>query len=216
MSKNETILCQPINPIMAVFGLNRRGFISIDDVDDETFLNSNKMWWIPRVFAENTMDYRQLIPFIVLKYGNLIGIYERTSLSGESRLHHQISVGFGGHISTLDLEHDDGMVTLNSKETINNCITRELAEELPELSDDYILNMSKIGYLFYPNDAEFIPKVSRMHIGIVILCQLAKMPVGETEDSIGNFKFVSLSDIKKYFPAMETWSKDVCNSFMVK
>lgn len=57
-----------------------------------------------RADAENDPSYKQLIPYVVLKKGQLYFAYRRTKKAGDARLHHNWSVGVGGHINPIDGE----------------------------------------------------------------------------------------------------------------
>ena len=58
--------------------------------------------FLPREKAENDRRYRQIIPYVVLRYGDDLFSYVRISGS-EARLEGKVSVGIGGHVSRADL-----------------------------------------------------------------------------------------------------------------
>lgn len=204
MSKTETILCQPVDLIKMMVD-NKTGFIPKDSVNDDKFFDSNRLWFIPRPIAEENTDFRQLIPYVILRYKDRIGIYERTSKGGENRLHNLVSIGMGGHVSTRDIFHyyDD----IHGLETVKTAMFRELIEEIG-LTDEHIDSINHVGYLYYDKDSP-VEDVHKVHIGVVLVCNILKLPESETEDAIGNFKFIPLADLKEYRSSMERWSKEV-------
>ena len=58
--------------------------------------------FIPRPDAENDPDYKQIIPYVVLRRGDEIFMTRRLKKGGEARLHGLMSIGVGGHINPVD------------------------------------------------------------------------------------------------------------------
>src|ERR1700722_9574637 len=58
--------------------------------------------FLPRSLAENDPSYKQLIPYVVLKYRDQIFHYRRGQGAGEKRLRALRSIGIGGHINPSD------------------------------------------------------------------------------------------------------------------
>ena len=52
--------------------------------------------------AEQDVQYKQLIPYVVLRYGESVFQYVRGKRSSESRLRAMRSIGLGGHIEPAD------------------------------------------------------------------------------------------------------------------
>ena len=78
--------------------------------------------FIPRPDAENDPDYKQIIPYVVLRRGDEIFMTRRLKKGGEARLHGLMSIGVGGHINPVD-DVDRENVLLRGLE-------RELDEEV--------------------------------------------------------------------------------------
>ena len=60
--------------------------------------------FLPRALAEHDPSYKQLIPYVVLRCGELVFHYTRGQSGGEARLRALRSVGIGGHICAEDGE----------------------------------------------------------------------------------------------------------------
>ena len=72
--------------------------------------------------AETDPSFKQLIPYVVLKCGDLLFHYRRGSAGTEKRLETLRSVGIGGHISAEDAEV--------SRDAYREGMLREIAEEV--------------------------------------------------------------------------------------
>ena len=58
--------------------------------------------FMPRDEAEQRPDYKQIIPYVILRRGDEVFVTRRLSKGGEARLHGKISIGIGGHITPVD------------------------------------------------------------------------------------------------------------------
>ena len=58
--------------------------------------------FMPRDEAEQRPDYKQIIPYVILRRGDEVFVTRRLSKGGEARLHGKISIGIGGHINPVD------------------------------------------------------------------------------------------------------------------
>src|SRR4051794_20427491 len=74
----------------------------------------------PRAAVETDPSYKQLIPYVVLRWRDQLFHYTRGA-GGESRLRAQRSIGVGGHISAAD--------AASSGDPYRAGMMRELAEE---------------------------------------------------------------------------------------
>ena len=54
--------------------------------------------FMPRDEAEQRPDYKQIIPYVILRRGDEVFVTRRLSKGGEARLHGKISIGIGGQI----------------------------------------------------------------------------------------------------------------------
>lgn len=146
--------------------------------------------------AEENEDFKQPIPYGVLRSGDYIYAYERLSGGGEGRLHNKVSIGVGGHMNPIE-----GVNTFS--ELLMENLSRELEEEL-EIESDF-MNVSIQGYVNDDSD-----EVGRVHIGVladVVLSPTAKVTVRETEQLRGFW--ITLDELKRteMYERLENWSK---------
>lgn len=163
-------------------------------VVNKLFNNIAKHWTaMRRGDAETNYNYKQPIPYVILRRDNEIFLYKRLVGGGEKRLHNQLSIGVGGHLNPSD--HG------NFKETLYENLNRELVEEL-------IINTKSregrtIGFI---NDD--INDVGRVHIGLLVVQDLpkdAKVTVRETDQLEG--QWVTLNELREMKDQLESWSQ---------
>lgn len=146
--------------------------------------------------AEEDPTYKQPIPYVIIRQGKRFFLYERLKGSGESRLHHQLSLGFGGHMNPIAGE-------TSFPSLLRENLERELEEELYIESKRNTL--TPIGLI---NDDE--NKVGRVHIGLLYIMDLddsATVSIRETEKLKG--EWVDLRTLKnpQIVDRLETWSQ---------
>lgn len=157
------------------------------DADALLDLIEERHAFIDRDLAERSPEWRQIIPYVVIRNGDDVFVLTRTSKQTEARLHHKVSIGIGGHINP---GHDlvDGL-------------QKELDEEV-RIDGDYDLHFAGI-----LNDES--TEVSRVHLGAVFLLdsQTRDVVVLETEKMTGGW--MSRAALAAAREAMETWSQIV-------
>lgn len=159
-------------------------------------LESAGLWYGPRPVLEETEAYRQIIPYIVLQYGDKYMRYTRTAAGEESRLHGRTSIGLGGHVDLSDVATQGEYVDLGG--TLANAARRELREEVGEVLID---QQNWVGLMVENSSA-----VGRVHIGIIGVWQLQSLPSSDIEDAIGNIQLVTLEDLYDDGERLEGWS----------
>lgn len=159
-------------------------------------LESAGLWLGPRPVLEETEEFRQIIPYIVLQYGSEFIRYKRTAFGGEVRLHGRTSVGLGGHVDLSDVETSAGAIDL--VRTLDNAAERELLEELGDVE---VSSKEWVGLLLDGGSA-----VGRVHIGLIGLWRLQSLPAGIAENAIGEVMSVPVSDLMADVDRLETWS----------
>lgn len=147
--------------------------------------------------AEKNPEYKQQIPYCVIKQGEKVFGYKRLSGGGEKRLHNQISLGVGGHCNDVEGLDFHGVIAESLK--------RELDEEL-YINQDKI-SLSTIGLINDDNS-----EVGRVHIGMLVIAELEEeeeVTVKETEQLEG--LWFSIDELKQpeVFDTLETWSQFV-------
>lgn len=150
--------------------------------------------------AEEDESYKQPIPYMVLKRGTEVFVYERLSGGGEARLHNKLSLGVGGHMNPIE-----GKAFFSELLTENTL--RELEEEVA--IKGYEVKKEDLKVVGLINDDE--DSVGRVHLGllgVIELPQNADVEVMETEQLAGSWKEIDeLKENKEIFERLENWSK---------
>lgn len=159
-----------------------------------SFFDPRNNLFLPRPAAEDDPDYKQIIPYLMLRHGERVLCYTRGKSGGEARLHARMSIGIGGHINDGDThaEHFDQASYLRAVE-------RELHEEL-EITGAY--RQKAVALL---NDDS--NDVGRVHLGVVHLIEVASSEIRPREDSIGDPVFLTAGELRGRRDRLETWSQ---------
>ncbi len=159
---------------------------------------------VPRSEAETDYSRKQLVVYVVVRSGNQVLRYRRTSNTDEQRLRELGSIGIGGHVNVGDrsqfslLQTDTGF----NMEFIRDAACREIDEEIrvdakierePELT------------CFINDDTNNVGKV---HFGIVWQLELAEPAVSvKGTKGIGELEFAPLDRLVEERESFETWSQ---------
>ena len=195
---DEVIIVAPRKELFENEGLVFQGIESDASKIERLVKNINEnMATMRRGDAEENPDFKQPIPYAVLRKGDKVFAYKRLIEGGEKRLHDKLSIGVGGHMNAID-----GLNFLES--TIEN-LKRELDEELYISDSD--LNIDIIGMI---NDD--INDVGKVHLGLLSVIDLtedAEVSVKEI-DQLEGF-WLTKEDLKdqELLESLEEWSKYV-------
>jgi predicted NUDIX family phosphoesterase len=150
-------------------------------------------FFIDRPTAEVSPQYKQIIPYVVIRHGEKYFLLQRTQKQTESRLHHKLSLGIGGHINPDTPDLLDGL-------------QKELEEEV-DVAGDY--DLSFVGIL---NDDT--TDVGRVHLGAVYLLDAhdGDVKVRETEKMTG--RWADVDELRALYPDMESWSQIAFDSLV--
>ncbi|MDY7043724.1 NUDIX domain-containing protein [Virgibacillus sp. M23] len=148
--------------------------------------------------AELNTDYKQPIPYVVIRKGEKFFVTQRLEGGGESRLHGKLSMGVGGHMNTMD----------NPKEAFKNVLTENIQRELDE--ELYVEGNTDVSIIGLINDDS--NDVGQVHIGILGVINLEendKVSVRETEQLKGFW--MSLDELREpeNYSKLENWGKIV-------
>jgi predicted NUDIX family phosphoesterase len=167
-------------------------------VKDGEFTSDRPCGYLTREFAEYCEDFRQLIPYVVIKNGDKILSYKRSSKSGESRLHDMYSIGFGGHCD-LDEYAFEQLGIINIHDVVLLGAERELHEEL-KLSTEGVKKLKAIGVIKL-NDTP----VDKVHIGcLMVLESNVDLDKGEIDQQVDR-AWKTPAELKEMH--LEAWSK---------
>jgi predicted NUDIX family phosphoesterase len=145
--------------------------------------------YLARPAAEENPDFKQLIPYVVVRDGSSVLLTERTDAGGDSRLHGKASIGVGGHLNPVDEGADPLLAGLR----------REWSEELvAEWEPEFRL----VGLL---NDDS--NPVGAVHLGVVFTVDAAGRPVEVREHDKLRGRFVPVPDVVAAWDRLETWSR---------
>lgn len=140
---------------------------------------------------ETDINFKQIIPYVILAHNESIFSYRRGKLLGEKRLLGNYSIGVGGHISTYDRNLFDV--------TYKEAMRRELKEEV-EIGSPYKEYIAA----FLNDDSN---EVGRVHFGMVHVLCLEKPIVTAREKSMNEPEFVDRTYLLKNIEKYENWSQ---------
>ena len=164
-----------------------------DNVDDILDVISSKHFFIDRPTAEKSPQYKQIIPYVVIRHDDSFFLLERTSKQTESRLHHKLSLGIGGHINP-------------ESPTLLGGLQKELEEEVG-VEGDYDITFAGI-----LNDDS--TDVGRVHLGAVYVLDAVTrdVTVRETDKMTGTW--IGRAFLRPLRERMETWSQIVYDALI--
>lgn len=152
--------------------------------------------FLARPVAEESPEYRQIIPYVAIVRGDEVFATRRLPKGGESRLHGLMSLGVGGHINEID--QTDG-------QWLMNCLRREIEEEV-DIADFGTLTLRGL-----INDSS--NAVGNVHLGFFFtLTTSGDVFVRETEKLTGGF--VPMEELPDRTDNMETWSRIVTDELV--
>lgn len=169
-------------------------------------LDGDVMEFRPRAEVELQPQWKQLIPYILLRWRDADGKvyifrYTRGKGMGEGRLHLKHSVGVGGHVSLEDAggeAAENGLVT-DAAAVYHAGMMRERDEEVDIQTE--ILGEKIIGLI--NDDAT---EVGSVHLGVVHLVDVAEPKVCSKETDIIESKFILYENIIGNLDNFESWS----------
>ena len=156
--------------------------------DEVLALIASESLFLPRPVAEESTEYKQIIPYVSVVRGDEVFATHRLNKGGESRLHGLMSLGVGGHINEIDRTGGDWLM---------NCLRREIEEEI-DIADFGTLTLRGL-----INDSA--NAVGSVHLGFFFtLTTAGEVFVRETEKLAGGF--MPLASLPAHTQEMETWS----------
>ncbi|HEX2836480.1 MAG TPA: NUDIX domain-containing protein [Thermoanaerobaculia bacterium] len=150
-------------------------------------------FFLDRPTAEVSPQYKQIIPYVLIRHDGSYFLLQRTQKQTEARLHHKLSLGIGGHINP-------------DTPGILEGLQKELEEEV-DVAGDYDLTF--VGIL---NDDT--TDVGRVHLGAVYVLDAhsGAVQVRETEKMTG--RWAPLAELPELRERMETWSQIAYDGFI--
>ena len=149
-----------------------------------------------RCEAECNPVFKQIIPYVLLEHKPSGRYYMTNRIGGDERLLDQASLGLGGHI-------DEG-------ESIEECLWRELNEEIGLSSDD-CSEPSLLGFLFSEKN-----EVDSVHLGMVYHIYTEREDVSclERDKLIGGW--FTPHELKEVHDSghLESWSRTLFDALL--
>ncbi|MBI3975010.1 MAG: phosphoesterase [Armatimonadetes bacterium] len=145
----------------------------------------------PRAAVEEDPTLKQIIPYLIIRHGERIFLFQRSGKGGESRLHGRVSIGVGGHIVRED--------TAGADDLLRAGLSRELTEELIIAGS---WTARPVGVL---NDDE--TPVGRVHFGVVYVVETARPDVRVREEDRLSGRLAGAEEVLAARPGMEGWSQ---------
>lgn len=160
----------------------------------KTLLDPANNRFMERDQAEQDPRFKQLIPYVVLRFRDSVFSYVRGKKASETRLRAMRSIGLGGHIEPAD------RTLFHSDEALYGEAARREVEEEVDLRSHYREHV--VGLL---NDDS--TEVGRVHFGIVHVWDLEEAQARKREGQITQSGFVSLKELLADEDQLETWSQ---------
>lgn len=176
-------------------------------LDQHKFLWRNNPTKKQQTPAESDFNYKQIIPYCIIKSQDSFFIYKRLPKAGEKRLHDKWTFGVGGHINPIPMSKMNKMIenmphdfedALYDNTIIEHSMKRELHEEVK--IDEFTSKI--IGYINNDNT-----DVGKHHIGIVYLIELKEPNLEIKEKNKMDGEFKTRDELKQFPDELEGWSK---------
>lgn len=189
---NQMILVSGIETLARLgrfqgFNPNVDGYLNL-------LLHPSNNLFLDRSLAEQDTRYKQLIPYVVLRYGESVFSYVRGKKSSESRLVAMRSIGVGGHIEPVDQS-----LFSSNRDMYLEAARREVNEEV-RLESPY---HESIVALINDDSTD----VGKVHLGILHIWDLAEPKVTKREGLITQSGFVPIENLKANLEELESWSR---------
>lgn len=153
--------------------------------------------FMPRPEAEQDPTHKQLIPYVIIQYGDKYLTYVRGKRAGETRLVGNRSIGIGGHINPVDNEVP--LFGIDYREIYENAVQREVDEEINIEGG----RSDRIVALLNDDTNE----VGAVHLGVVHILTVDNEKVTRNEQMITQLEFKTLDQLNAVRDEMETWSQ---------
>jgi len=165
-----------------------------------------RAYFMPRGEVEIDPNYKQLIPYIIIRANDLIFTYERAG--SEHRLTGNYSIGIGGHTNVEDLSYT------GLKSILQNSATRELSEELyfgesVSYSTDLRIKLGLLrphAFLYAGNSESF---VNYVHFGVVYVINLTLDDIENVvlKEEGKKLDWMTKSELWSVSDRLEEWSR---------
>jgi predicted NUDIX family phosphoesterase len=170
-----------------------QGFSPRADYYLPRLLDSGHLSYRPRGEVETDPSFKQIVPYVILRWQDQVFHYTRGKAATETRLRALRSIGVGGHIQAEDGSLFDP--------PYREAMFREVAEEV------FLESAYEERCLGVINDDR--TPVGQVHLGIVHDFSLAEPKVRRREQGLTRAGFAPLAELRGQREEFETWSQFV-------
>lgn len=186
-------------PAEWVNGLCKQGFTS--DIHPDFLSKLPQIaFFMDRPEAEVNPKFRQIIPYVLVKYQDKFLTVTRRITQTEARLHNKVSLGIGGHINPVDGE---------PKNILDAGLRRELSEELAIDNPPSFSELKLLGLL-----RDDVDEVGQVHLGVVMQWDVTE-PVSIREIDKMDGEYMALDEISTRKDYLENWSRIVYENLTI-
>jgi predicted NUDIX family phosphoesterase len=146
-----------------------------------------------RAIVEEDASFKQIIPYVIVRYDDRYLLLQRTNRQTEKRLHGKLSIGIGGHIN-------DTEVAGAHKNILHAGLERELEEEVHIIGQRRSLELAGI----ISDDST---PVGQVHLGLVFLLETDSPEFTVNEPELMTAEWANLGQLRERHDRMETWSQ---------
>ncbi|HUY96439.1 MAG TPA: hypothetical protein VMW47_02270 [Verrucomicrobiae bacterium] len=152
----------------------------------------------PRGEVEEEPSWQQVIPHMVVRTDHGLLVMRRLTASSEARLHHQLTLGVGGHINRADAARGGDPLTAGA--------VREWQEEV---LCPVALAATLVGLL-----KDDTAPVGRVHLGLVLLVEAGAAPVAVRERRKLAGEVLAPAALRSRYLQLESWSQLVYDALV--
>ena len=170
-----------------------------------------------REALEADETHRQLLPYIVLRkmFGDVTKYfaYRRRNGVREARLGGNVSIGVGGHIDMVDIQHADSVI--DPMATIAGSVQRELEEEI-EFSTEGMAEGEEGEVLFHSVGAlvDNSNAVGKVHLGLVFTATVDEnTDVKCAEEELETLGWFTATELLAAGLPLENWTNILLEHF---
>jgi predicted NUDIX family phosphoesterase len=183
LTADEQVLVVPRSAV-----IDGDGWLGVVAADADAFADvvEREGRFEPRSAMESDPEFKQVIPYLVLRDEDRYFLMRRTRAGGDVRLHDRRSIGVGGHLNPGDRDLLGGL-------------RREWAEELVAA---FVPEFEFVGLL---NDDT--TDVGRVHVGAVYVADAEGREVAIRETDKLSGAFATPDEVAAVADDLETWSR---------
>ena len=186
------------NSLLATDIQNRSGCL-ITEQKDRIFHNIlDNQVFMKRDDAEYNFEYKQVIPYVIIRNRENYLLLKRLTGQTEKRLHNKYSLGIGGHINPEAHGPDSNVIV--------NGLYRELNEEVS------VHDHAALEFIGIINDES--NSVSRVHLGLLYELEVRSSEYNVLETEKMSAQWVDQGSLNRYYEGLETWSQIVYDQYI--